>query len=338
MRPLFRPELVHGPFGDPGLYVDVMFGRRALLFDLGDIAALEPRKVLRISDVFVTHTHMDHFIGFDRLLRLSLGRDRQITMYGPPGFIAQVQHKLMAFTWDLVASYASDFTIHVRELAREGVLRRAAFHCRDRFERRDDTPVPVTDGVVLDEPSFRIRCVALDHHTLSLGFALEEKTHVNVWKNRLAEFGVEPGPWLRDLKGAALAGAADDSIVVARWLEAGEPREMRLPLGDLKRRVLQFVQGQKIAYVTDVAAHADNVRHIVDLVDEADLLFIEATFMHADAAQAERKHHLTARAAGEIGRRARVKRIVPFHFSPRYVEREAELRAEVEAAFNAVDG
>jgi len=88
----------------------------------------------------------------------------------------------------------------------------------------------------------------------------------------------------------------------------------------------------------DVAAHADNVRLIVDMVGEADVLFMEATFLHADAAEAERKHRLTARAAGEIARRARVKRIVPFHFSPRYAGREAELRAEVEAAFTASDG
>lgn len=338
MRPSFLPELVNGPFGDPGLYVDMMFEHRALLFDLGDIAALEPRKLLRISDVFVTHTHMDHFIGFDRLLRLNLGRDRAVTLYGPPGFIGQVQHKLAAFTWDLVASYPSDFTVRVRELGQDGALHRATFHCRDQFTRHDDDPMPITDSVLLDEPLFRIRCAALDHHTLCLGYALEEKAHANVWKNRLAEFGVEPGPWLRDLKHAALSGAADDTIVVARWRSGNQPLEKRLQLGRLKERVLQVVQGLKIAYVTDVAAHADNARHINDLVGDADLLFIEATFLRADAEVAGRKHHLTAWSAGQIGRRARVRRIVPFHFSPRYAGREAQLRAEVEAAFNAADG
>lgn len=74
MRPNVHCDLVNGPFGDPVLYAEIMFERRALLFDIGDISALPARKLMRVSHVFVSHAHMDHFADFDRLLRLTLGR------------------------------------------------------------------------------------------------------------------------------------------------------------------------------------------------------------------------------------------------------------------------
>ena len=55
----FDPALVNDPFDDPGLYVDLVFARRALLFDLGDLRRLVPRKLLSVSDVFVTHRNID---------------------------------------------------------------------------------------------------------------------------------------------------------------------------------------------------------------------------------------------------------------------------------------
>lgn len=83
MVPVFHPRLVNDPFGDPCLYIDVQRERRAILFDLGDIGGLEAAKVMRVSDVFVSHTHIDHFIGFDHLLRLLLGRGKKLRIFGP---------------------------------------------------------------------------------------------------------------------------------------------------------------------------------------------------------------------------------------------------------------
>ena len=330
---MLMPQLVNPAFGDPGLYVDFRNEKRALLFDIGDVGALAPRKLLRLSHVFVSHTHMDHFMGFDALLRVSLGRDVAVRLFGPPGFVDQVAHKLAAYTWNLVDSYPGDFSVLASELRPDGRLASALFRGRRRFERETLEAAHADDGVLVDEPGFRVRTVFLEHRTPCLAFAVEEKAHVNIWKNRLDEMGLPVGPWIRDLKETVLEGAPDDTPVRASWKEKGERKGRVLMLGELKARALQIVPGEKLCYVTDAAFSEQNARRIVELAKGADLLFIESVFLHEDADQAQVKCHLTARQAGEIARAAGARAVVPFHFSPRYAGREGELRAELELAF-----
>lgn len=334
MRSIFDAHLVNEPFGDPGVHVDFRFERRSLLFDLGDNARLPPRKLLRISHVFVSHTHMDHFIGFDRLIRVVLGRHASLAMFGPPGFIDRVEHRLAAYTWDRVDRYDVSLTIAATEIAANGDTRSARFQTLRGFEREPLGEGHASDGVIVDEEAFRVRCVMLDHRTPCLGYAIEEKTHVNVWKNQLLEMGYKTGPWLSELKRTALAGASDDTPIRVWWKEAQGMHERSVPLGALKP-ALEFVPGQKICYVTDVAFHDANFRRIVDLARGADMLFIESVFLEEDGAHGELKQHLTARQAGMIARAAGARSVVPFHFSPRYADRWAMLRTELEAAWQA---
>ena len=323
MRPIIAAELVNGVFGDPALYLDFRFERRALLLDLGDIAALPPKKILRLSHVFVSHAHMDHFAGFDRLVRVSLGRGSELRLYGPPGFIDRVEHKLAAYTWNLVERYPGDFTLLVHEVAPDWSVRAARFRSRRSFAREALPGEGSPDGVLLEEDQFRLRTAFLDHGIACLGFAFEEKAHVNVWRDRLAEMGLPVGPWLNDLKRAVAEGLPDHTPLRGR------------ALGELKARALQIVPGQKLAYVTDLVYSAQNEARIARLAADADLLFIESVFLSSEAQHAARKLHLTAEQAGRIARAARAKAVIPFHFSPRYLGRETELRAELERARGA---
>ena len=94
MTQLFQCSLVNNPFQDPALYIDFFFESRSILFDIGDITSLSTRHINRITDIFISHTHMDHFIGFDHVLRTLLGREKKLRVYGPPGIISNVEREL----------------------------------------------------------------------------------------------------------------------------------------------------------------------------------------------------------------------------------------------------
>lgn len=337
MRSSIQWHLTNDVFGDPGVYGEFMFERRALLFDLGDLSRLSPRKLLRLTHVFVSHTHMDHFAGFDWLLRIVLGRAMRLCLHGPAGFIDQVEHKLRAYTWNRIRGYGENLVLDVTEVGGAGPTARAVFQSQAAFARETLAPAVAGNDVVANAEGFRVRAAVLDHEIPCLAFAFEEDRHVNVWKNRLAEQGLAVGPWLRDLKKAVRADALDDTPILALAGEGGAARAVIRQLGELKRAVLEIVPGQKVSYVTDVLYHETNAAAIARLAAGADILFIETPFLDEDAEAAARKCHLTARQAGLIARRAGVQRMVPFHFSPRYAERAADIRREAEAAFMSSD-
>ena len=150
--------------------------------------------------------------------------------------------------------------------------------------------------------------------------------HANVWKVRLQERGLKAGPWLQELKSAVLAGAPDETTI-----ELPEGPSARL--GEL-RDLVTISPGQRVAYVTDVADAPANRAAIEKLAAGADLFFLEARFAAEDAEQARERAHLTTTATGEIARAAKVRRLEPFHFSPRYEGEEDRMVEEVMRAFN----
>jgi ribonuclease Z len=325
---LVQAHPVNDPFSDPALFVDFRFGRRALLFDLGDLTALSSRQLLRVSHAFVSHSHMDHFSGFDRLLRFCLHRPRPLHLFGPAGFNEQVEHKLRAYTWNLLDEESFDFTVIATEFGIDGLGHGCEFRAREAFRRREHCSGKLERDVLLDEDDFRILGTVLDHGTPCLAFALEEKLRVNVSREGLAALGLPVGPWLNSAKRAVRRGVPDDCTISVQ-------EGVSISLGALKAQALRTADGQKIAYVVDAAYGEPNIARIVRLARGADHLFIEAAFLQQDAALAVERHHLTAAQAGALARMAGVHRLVPLHFSARYLNREDDLRQEAEAAFRS---
>ena len=333
MKSSFHPRLINDPFSDPCIYIPFPYEKRAVMFDLGEINLLTPRDILKISHVFVTHAHMDHFIGFDKLLRVFLGRDRELHIFGPPGFFEHVEGRLRGYTWNLVEEYEYDLVLKVSEFHMNGIFTRR-YPCKNAFKYDVTEKKDIISGVLYENTRFLIRGVLLDHRIPCIGLSLEENFSINIIGEELEKLNLEAGPWLTRFKKELYAKSPEHMDFFITRVEKGEIlEERRFVLGELAEKIARITPGQKISYITDVIGSSENHRKIIDLVRGSDHLFIEAAFMDCDASTAREKYHLTAKEAGQLAREAGVKKMTLFHFSPRYIHMEDDLRNEAIKAF-----
>ncbi len=320
MKPSFHHRLLNSYFEDPCLYVRILREKRAIQFDIGDIRALSTAEIYKITDVFVTHTHIDHFIGFDMLLRVILRRETPLNVYGPPNITSCVQGKLRGYTWNLIRDYPARINV----FSYDGrYLAASVFRAENRF-RRERLGRTVSDGVLLREPMFTVRAAKLDHDTPCLAYAMEEEFHINIDKDRLNRMGLAVGPWLTGFKKMLRDGAADDTLLTAD----GRP----FTIGRLKD-IAAITRGQKITYATDIATTRTNVRKLIGLARDSDVFYCEAYFLEKDRERALERFHLTAKACGSVARMAGVKKLSLVHLSPKYMDRPMDVIREAEDEF-----
>ncbi|MEW8507508.1 MAG: Clp1/GlmU family protein [Candidatus Thiodiazotropha sp.] len=312
--------LMNGVFGDPQLHLRLAHQRRSLLFDLGDGTRLPGRVAHQVSDIFISHAHMDHICGFLWLLRARIGERESCRLYGPPGLASRIEHLIEGIHWDRIGDRGPRFVIaelHGDRLQR--FLLQAG-----RPGRQSLGEIAVNEGIVLDEAGFRIRAITLDHGIPVAAYAFEPALQINIRKERLIAHGLEPGPWLTELKQQILDSQPDVRLSL--------PNGSSSTVNELAKELTRVTAGSKIVYATDLADTGGNRDRLIALAKGAHTLFCESPFMRGDADQARRTGHLTTKACGEIATQASVRHLIPFHFSRRYEDAPLPLYDEIAAA------
>ena len=141
------------------------------------------------------------------------------------------------------------------------------------------------------------------------------------------------GSWLKDVKQHIWAGQPDSYRFMATLYFEHRKVEQEFGLGEVREQLTTITRGQKIAYVVDCRYDQENEEKIVELAHDADVFYCEAPFLDQDLEKAQSRYHLTAKQAGLLAKKAQVRELVVFHFSPRYTGLAEKIRQEARTAF-----
>lgn len=165
-------------------------------------------------------------------------------------------------------------------------------------------------GHIFDAKNFTVAAFPVQHRGDGCyGFTFEEKSRRPFLAQRAEELGIPNGPVRRDLAQGQTV-TLDDGRTIAPEDVLGEPQ-----------------RGAKLCFIGDVS----HTGPLHALVDQADLLAIEATYLDADKDLARAHGHLTAAAAARLARNSNVKQLVLHHVSRRY--HTQDVLAEAQAIF-----
>ncbi len=315
-------RLVNGSTGDPVLFIDYPGRDDAILFDAGENASLGLDRLGDLGAVFITHHHVDHFIGLDRIVRANLDRDKTLRVFGPSGTIQRVYDRIRSYEYPFFPF--QKLIVEVHDLAK-GTETVAALDCSRRFPE----PEPVATGwegpTVFRADGLRVEAAFADHSVPCLSYALVEEAGYQPDRERMASGPLKPGRWISQVLEGLRAGESSDAAID---IDGGRYR-----LGDLAGRYFHRAPEVRVCYITDTAWSEASKPGLLRLAHKAWRLYCDSFYSRKHLKSAEKHRHMTATQAAELAREAKVEALVLIHFAARYAGAYGMLLDEARAIF-----
>ncbi|AFK22530.1 ribonuclease Z [Pyrococcus sp. ST04] len=154
--------------------IAIKIGKEVILFDCGEgtlrqleISGISPMK---ISKIFITHFHGDHYIGLLSLIQTMNLWDRKepLEIYGPPGAVTFVKNLLRT------GYFLPTFKIIINE---------------------------VWEGDVIKNKEYKVVPFEVSHGVPALGYVFKERDkRGNFDLEKIKRLGLSPGPWMKELE------------------------------------------------------------------------------------------------------------------------------------------
>ncbi len=225
-------------------------------------------KFSKISHIFISHLHGDHFYGLIGLIStfMLLNRENDLHVYGPKGIKEIILLQLRAS-----GSYTG-YNLYFHEL--------------------EST---ISETIYEDEKVI-VKTIPLQHRIYTNGFLFQEKNierKLNVEK--VTDYNIDKVYFNKIKFGGDIT--LDNGVVVPNSELTFNPEPVKT-----------------YAYCSDTMYN----EAIIPLIENADYLYHESTFLESEAHLSERTMHATAKQAATIALKANVKNLILGHYSTRY--------------------
>ena len=322
-----QPVFFSGLFDDPVLCVHVRPTGRSMLFDCGQIHHLAKRILKSVDAVFISHAHMDHFMGIDTLIRNVHVSPQTVTIVGPPGIAAKTCHKFAAYDWNLTEMCWASF--RVQELHPERVVSHVlpgpeGFPCRYEGEK-----VHSETGIFQNE-YLTVQAGQCDHKIPSLIFRIDERPAFGIDETKLERNGLVKGEWLRVLKRKLLREDDGQPLPVLRRTGDGVREERVADYRALYAAIRRDFTCASIGYMTDIGFSEENVERVVALLKGVTLLVCECAFLADHRDKARLSHHLCTSDLNRLVDIVRPHFVLPMHLSKTHAGHSNRLYDELE--------
>ena len=159
-------------------------------------------------------------------------------------------------------------------------------------------PLPEGSALIVDDTSFSVTCFPVEHRIQCHGFLIERKTRGRkLLPDKCREYGI-PAAYYEYLKKGADYERKDGTLVKNEWVTESGPAPKRY------------------AYCADTL-FTDS---FLPVIQGADTIYHESTYLESDATKANARFHSTAAQAAQLAKMANAKQLLLGHFSSKYKE------------------
>ncbi|MFK7115559.1 peptidase [Flavobacterium oreochromis] len=274
--------------------------------ECGDASDLTVKECQNTEAIFISHTHIDHFVNFDTILRHQIGIQRRVIICGPEGITNQVQSKIKAYQWNLIEENA--IVYEVREIKND-----KSIICSEiRPAAWDIIPLEQELEHLYSNDKFYVEFEILDHKTPSIAYLFKERDTLKI---DITKSNFKGGAWVNTLKEAFNSQNQEALITIEN--QTFTAKELY--------HLLEIKKGDALGIIMDHAANPSNHDKIQERFQNTNTVYIECFYKNEDQAQAEMNFHSFSKASAAIMKRSKVKNAIPVHFSRKYKEEDIQM-------------